>query len=457
MSLSSLTARLALAFALVVGLTGVVFSAAGYVSTERQITGQIDDFLRDRSRDIADGLRGRPTLPSADDDSRRGKRGDNGDQPGAIDDDSIVQLLDSSGRIVATTGIVLPVDKKDVELAQSRSNRTELQTIDTDEGQLRMITRAINDGGAVQVARYLEESNTVVSGLRERLIVIAIGAGLLAAGLGALMARRIAGPIKELAATVDNVAATRDFSTPIDVTGSDEVERLGTGFDNLLRSLAASQRQQNQLVQDVAHELRTPLTSIRANVDMLSMVPDMDAAGRKQTIDSVRVELQELTNLVNEIVEVAAQGGESTDARSPLDLATLATEAVERFRLRTGRAVEIEATSTTVVADRDGVLRVMANLLSNADKYSPAAQPITVLVPGDGWVHVADRGVGMAATDRERAFDRFYRSDQARSQPGSGLGLAIVASIVESHQGRVQLTDNPGGGTVASIFLPPSP
>jgi len=107
------------------------------------------------------------------------------------------------------------------------------------------------------------------------------------------------------------------------------------------------------------------------------------------------------------------------------------------------------------VADREGVLRVIANLLSNAGKYSPADQPITVTVPGDGWVHVSDRGVGMAAADRERAFDRFYRADQARSQPGSGLGLSIVASIIESHRGQVRLSDNPGGGTVASIFLPP--
>jgi two-component system sensor histidine kinase MprB len=307
----------------------------------------------------------------------------------------------------------------------------------------------------VQVARPLEETNLVVAGLRSRLILIVIGAGALAAVVGAWMARRIARPIQSLAATVDLVAATGDFSAPIEVGGDDEVGRLAAGFDNLLRTLSASRRQQNQLVQDVAHELRTPLTSIRANVDLLAVAPDMDTVERSQMLDSVRVEVRELTTLVNEIVEVAGTGGDTAQPRRRVDLGELANEAVERFRLRTGRTVRVEVRPTMVDADPDGLLRAMSNLLSNADKYSPDGRPITVSVPGDGWVSVADQGVGMTADDRHRAFDRFFRADEARAQPGSGLGLAIVRSIVEAHGGRVALTANPGGGTVASFFIPP--
>ncbi len=446
MNPSSLTARLAIAFALLVALTAVVFGAAGYVSTERQVTGQVDNFLRERAEELAGGQRGRP---GPDDDDRR-----RDDRRRGVDDDSFIQILDDSGAIIGKSGDELPVTEGSESIARGTSDRSLLQTVATDQGDLRMITTSVPGGGAVQVAVELEDSRNTVSNLQERLIGIAIIAALLAAGLGAWMARRIVNPIKELAATVDTVAATRDFSTPIEVSGSDEVERLASGFDNLLRSLAASRQQQNQLVQDVAHELRTPLTSIRANVDMLSMVPDMDADERQQTLDSVRLELRELTTLVNEIVDVAAQGGESADARESLDLAEVTAEAVERFRLRTGRVVTVEASPTVVVADRDGVLRALANLLSNADKYSETEQPIKVTVPGDGWIHVADRGVGMTADDRERAFDRFYRSDEARAQPGSGLGLAIVRTIAESHRGQARLAENPGGGTIASLFIP---
>jgi len=452
MAATSLTVRLAAAFAVVVALTGMVFGAAGYVTTERQVTAQVDNFLRQRAGDIADGQRGRPARPG---DGRPGPG------PGAVDDDALVQILDGDGNIVTRSGAALPVLAEDVTIAAGRpseGSRPEslLRTVDTADGELRLITLGLPPAGAVQVGRYLEETNAVVSGLRSRLIWVAIGTGVAAAALGAWMARRIAEPIRSLAASVDTVAATGDFSTPILVNGSDEVGRLAAGFDNLLQSLAASRRQQNQLVQDVAHELRTPLTSIRANVDLLSMAPDLDPAERRQMLDSVRLELKELTTLVSEIVEVAGPGGEATEARERLDLAAVVDEAVERFRLRTGRPVVVEATPTTVVVDRDGIGRVLANLLSNADKYSPADEPIAVTVPGDGWVHVADRGVGMSSSDRERAFDRFHRGDDARSQPGSGLGLAIVQSIVEANGGRVALADNPGGGTVASIFLPPA-
>ncbi|MDH3293365.1 MAG: HAMP domain-containing protein, partial [Acidimicrobiia bacterium] len=252
MAATSLTVRLAAAFAVVVALTGMVFGAAGYVTTERQVTAQVDNFLRQRAGDIADGQRGRPARPG---DGRPGPG------PGAVDDDALVQILDGDGNIVTRSGAALPVLAEDVTIAAGRpseGSRPEslLRTVDTADGELRLITLGLPPAGAVQVGRYLEETNAVVSGLRSRLIWVAIGTGVAAAALGAWMARRIAEPIRSLAASVDTVAATGDFSTPILVNGSDEVGRLAAGFDNLLQSLAASRRQQNQLVQDVAHELR---------------------------------------------------------------------------------------------------------------------------------------------------------------------------------------------------------
>ncbi len=461
--MSSLTARLAVAFAVVVALAGLMFGAAGYVTTQRQVNGQVDAFLQDRATDIVGGRRSRPQNQQQGntfrDRSTGGRRGASEGGDRSVDADSIAQILNGDGSISITTDLELPIADADRDIAQGRKQTSILRTVEIDGDELRMITAPLPDGGAIQVARRLTESRSLVSALRSGLLVTILAASIVAGLLGALLARRITAPIRSLAATVGDVAATKDFSTPIEVTGTDEVGRLAAGFDDLLNSLAESEQQQSQLVQDVAHELRTPLTSIRANVDLLSIATDLPPEERSQMMESLKLELRELTLLVNEIVTVAAKGQSADRAAAAhqveTDLAELAGDAVERFQLRTGRTVVASLTPTSILGDREGLIRAVSNLLSNAEKYSPDGTMITVDVPGDGWLHVADRGSGIAAEDRDRVFDRFYRSDEARAQPGSGLGLSIVTSIIDEHGGQVRLDDHADGGTVASLFVPP--
>ena len=109
-----------------------------------------------------------------------------------------------------------------------------------------------------------------------------------------------------------------------------------------------------------------------------------------------------------------------------------------------------------MVGDAVALDRAVANLLSNADKYSGEDEPVTVVV-ADGRLVVRDRGPGIPAEDRERIFDRFYRSEQARAQPGSGLGLAIVRKVVLDHGGQVVVNDAPGGGGEVGFVLPSAP
>ena len=345
-------------------------------------------------------------------------------------------------------------DDFDIALAASGTDDSRLRSIVVDGKQLRMITAALPDGGAVQVARELTESNSTIDIIQGQLAIAIPVVALLAAGAGLLLARRITKPLRSLATTVDDVAATGNLAVPIEVSGDDEVGRLAAGFDNLLQSLSRSRQQQHQLVQDAAHELRTPLTSVKANIDLLSAAPNLDPEARTDTIRSVQSELRELTKLVDEIVDVATDRFSPQDFRT-MDLGVAATEAIERFTARhPTRPVEVDVASVSVQGDHDSLVRAIGNLLSNADKYSPPGPPIAVSVTADRAVLVADRGPGFAPGDRERAFDRFYRSDEARAMPGSGLGLAIVASVVEAHRGSVAIDDNPGGGAVVSFQLP---
>ncbi len=443
----SLAVRLAAAFVGLIALTALALGAASFVAAERGVTSQVDNFLEERAEDIIRGERGRP-----DRDDRRGQRGDG--NRGSVDDDAVVQMLNADGTIGDTTGVTLPVSEADLEVASGASKDDRLRTVTTDDGDFRVLTAALPDGGAVQVARELTESSSAVDLIRSQLLPLIVALAVFGGVLGLLLARRITSPLRSLASSVDTVAATGDLTVPINVGGDDEVSRLASGFQNLLDSLADSRVRQQQLVQDAAHELRTPLTSVKANIDLLALVPDMDPTERAQTFDSVRSELRELAQLVDEIVDVATDRYRP-QALKDLDLSDVVRESVERFRIRTGRSVDLTVAPAVVVrGDGDSLERAIANLLSNADKYSPGSEPVTVSLEAGRRLTVTDRGPGISPADRQRVFDRFYRADTARSEPGSGLGLSIVKSIVDAHGGSVELGDGPGGGTTVGFTLP---
>lgn len=447
----SLAVRLAAAFVALVAVTALALGAASFVAAERGVSSQVDNFLEDRAEQLVRGDRGRPDGGNGG--GRDGRRDDD-DRRQSADPDSVVQILRADGSSEGSNGATLPVDDIDLELASGDRKTSYLRTVSTDEGDFRVITAALPDGGAVQVAREMTESDSAVDLIRSQLIPIIAVLALIGAALGLLLARRITKPLRSLATSVDTVARTGDLDVPIHVEGDDEVGRLASGFENLLGSLADSRRRQHQLVQDAAHELRTPLTSVKANIDLLALAPDMEPGERADTFNSVRTELRELTQLVDEIVDVA------TDRYSPqalvdLDLAAVVAEAVQRFRSRTTRTVDLTSVpSVAVRGDADSLERAIANLLSNADKYSPSDEPVAVQLTAERRLTVTDRGPGIAVDDRDRVFDRFYRADTARSEPGSGLGLSIVKSIVDAHGGTVELGPGPGRGTVVGFTLP---
>ncbi|MGH1493000.1 MAG: HAMP domain-containing sensor histidine kinase [Acidimicrobiales bacterium] len=465
----SLAVRLAAAFMGVVAAVAIVFGAVSLVAAGSGVNSQVDRFLQDRANELIDGTRGRPTaaaitteITTVDnnrDDREDSPRNDGGKNKNnnAFDPDAIAQTVNADGQVLASTGLTLPVDDRDRAMAASGEGRNRYRTVELEGGEYRLITAAIPEGGVVQVARELTETNSTIGQIRSQLLLAILLVALLAGLGGILVARQITKPLRSLAASVDQVAATGDLTVPIEVKGDDEVGRVAAGFGRLLDSLARSQRQQKQLVQDAAHELRTPLTSVKANIDLLAAAPDLDQEIRLDSLRSAQAELRELAGLVDEIVEVATDRFTPRPTQ-PLDLSNPAEDALARFAVRVpGRTVETELASVIVQGDAESLSRAIGNLLANADKYSPGEQTITLTVDrlsGAGRVTVADRGPGIAPEERAQVFDRFYRSDAARSEPGSGLGLAIVASIVEEHGGAVGIDERSGGGAEVWFTVP---
>jgi len=445
-----LGARLALSFALLAAVTALVTAGIVSYSSSRQINADIDEFLLARSLDIAEGRRADVGLGQ---DGRPGRSGGFDGQPPAIASqggiqalaelDAEVQITGRNGDILSASGVALPFRDLDAPYLERRRLAL-VRTVEINGESYRMVTRHVEGGGAVQVARSLASTNALLRQVRADLLPLALAMSGVAGLVGWFIAQQTTKPLRELTQTVEKVAATQDLSTSIALDRTDEIGRLSEEFDSLLTTLGASRDQQQRLVQDAAHELRTPLTSVRANIDFLERANDLPADDRQFTLARIKVELAELSSVLAEVVELATANRRAVDFE-PLDLAGVAEAALAQFGLRSEREVIRELTPSMVMGDRASLVRAAQNLIGNADKYSPAGLAITVGVL-DGSLWVSDQGPGIEVADRNRVFDRFYRSDRDRSAPGSGLGLAIVAKAALEHGGEPWVADAPGGG-----------
>jgi two-component system sensor histidine kinase MprB len=305
--------------------------------------------------------------------------------------------------------------------------------------------------GAFQVARSLEETDRILRGLRVRTIALALIVAGIAAAVGVLIANSVTGPLRRLTTAAEHVGTTGRLDAPVGTAGDDEVGRLSSAFDRMLGALASSREQQRRLVQDAGHELRTPITSIRTNLDVIRRHPDLSPTDREAMVEDIHAEVEQLTELVNEIVAVSV-GDVVDEPREPLDLAELATDVAARYQRRSGRDIVVVAEPTPVVAQRAAVQRALSCLLDNATKFDPSGAPIEVSVRDRG-IAVADRGMGIPDNELALVFERFHRAEEARTMPGSGLGLSIVRDVAERHGGSVFARNRDGGGAVIGFRL----
>ncbi|WP_275558440.1 HAMP domain-containing sensor histidine kinase [Streptomyces sp. 5-6(2022)] len=366
-----------------------------------------------------------------------------------------VQVINGRGTVYDAGKPPLPVADGDRTTAASRTPGTVVRReIDIGGEQYRMATVAVGDGtGAVQVAQQISDTEDLLQELQKRtaLFVIAV---IMAAGLaGWWLAGRITRRLVRLTRVAESVAATGRMVVAVPVAGDDEVGRLGRAFDGMLGQLARSKDDQRRLVQDAGHELRTPLTSLRTNISLLRRFEELPGPAREDLLADLAGETRELTDLVNELVDLAA-GQRDDEPRTEVSLEEVATTAVTLARRRTGREITVRAEGDTRLTGHPATLqRAVSNLVENAAKFDRSGtEPVEVVISGRR-VEVLDRGPGIAEEDRERVFDRFYRAPGARSLPGSGLGLAIVREVALAHGGTVFARPRPGGGAILGFTV----
>ena len=309
---------------------------------------------------------------------------------------------------------------------------------------------------ALVIAHPLTDINRTLADLRLILLLVGLSGVAVAMGLGYGAARAMIRPVGRLTATAEHVAVTQDLGARIPEEGDDELGRLARSFNAMLGALESSRQQQAQLVADAGHELRTPLTSLRTNIEVLMRTPDLPNADRDELLGDVRAQLEELTTLVGDLVDMARDDEQLAEPVA-VRLDEIVERAVERARRRaTTLNFVVHLDQGSVRAQPALLERAVLNVLDNAAKWSPPGGQVEVtLRRGATWVlEVRDHGPGIAPEDLPRVFDRFYRAPTARSMPGSGLGLAIVRHAVQSHGGSVSVQLPAGGGTLLHIELP---
>lgn len=374
--------------------------------------------------------------------------------------DVVVQFLGPGGRTITTGSLGLPVEQTDLAVARAQGSEEVLRTVSIAGQDYRLLTASVGRGrGAVQTARSLTEVEDVLQRLSQRILVVATLLVALAAGLGWLLASQLTRRLTQLTGAAEQVAKTADPAVRVPVGGRDEAGRLAAAFNAMLGALSQAREEQQRLVENAAHELRTPLTSLRTNIYALRHAEVSDPEQRQRILSDLTSETEELTALMNEVVELAGLGGPSSvagtavDHGTAVDLGALVTRVAQRAASRTGRSIDLRVDGSLVGGNSAQLGRAVSNLIENALKFDQGDAPLEVRC-NNGTVSVADRGPGIPEADLPRIFERFYRSAEARAQNGSGLGLAIVAEIVSAHHGRVFAHNRPGGGAEVGFTLP---
>ncbi len=291
-------------------------------------------------------------------------------------------------------------------------------------------------------------------------------AGIIAGAVALLMVSRLArgmtSPLREMAAATQAMAKG-DYSQTVTATSHDEVGRLATAFNQMAAELAETDRVRRDLVANVSHELRTPLTSLQATLENLI---DGVAPADEHTLQTMLRQVERLGRLVTQLLDLSRlEAGTVPLDRHPFAVEPLLAHAVRELELAdSGVAIDMSVDDHDLAADGDPerVHQVVANLLENAVRHSPHGGSVHVRARRSAdsvTIEVLDEGPGIAASDVDRVFERFYRADSARaaSDGGAGLGLAIARWVVDRHGGASHPPPREPHGCRMVVTLPGAP
>jgi two-component system, OmpR family, sensor kinase len=502
-----LRVQLIVAVLLLVAVSLAVISVASVTALRGSLVSRLDDQLGSVAEGTMHGLReGRPFGPPPD------QGGEGRIRPPSP---FLVEVRDPAGQVVRpwdTTDLQAgqsPPRLPAVATLQARVGTPFTAPASSGGGQWRVLAEPVPGGGGstVVVAASLDEVNATIGRLRGIDLAVSLAVLVALAGVGVAIVRASLKPLVEIEQTAGAIAAGELSRRVPERDPRTEVGQLGRALNSMLAQIEAafraraaseaaarrseetarrseeaarqseeaarqSEERMRRFVADASHELRTPLTTIRGFAELYRQGASRDPAELDRLMRRIEDQAAGMGLLVDDLLLLARLDQQRPLERRPVDLLALAADAVNdaravapdrRIELLTGGHDGATGRPLVVLGDEARLRQVLANLMGNALAHTPAGTPVQVLArtrPLDGTpravVEVVDHGPGLSAEQAERAFERFYRADPARSRSrgGAGLGLAIVAALVAAHGGVVEVDSAPGRGATFRVLLP---
>lgn len=369
-----------------------------------------------------------------------------------------IRVIDSQGGVPFDSSAVV----KDTRVNTSQSFEP------SDSSQVAIANIVVDDRVVGSVHLWVYGSDTLMrqpdqefrNNSYQAMLIATVVAIVLASCIGFLFARNLVAPINRITRTARAIKEG-DLSARTNLTGEDEIARLGATFDAMAASVEKDRQLERRLTTDVAHELRTPLMAIQATVE--AMVDGVYEADEERLV-TVNSEVQRLSRLVDALLKLSRLENRTTPMKEEIvDVGELIEGIVsthEMFVSDSGLTMTYHAEPNVyVVGDPDMIRQATANLISNAVRYTPEGGHIDVTVKrGDIMASIAvkDTGIGLTREEAKMVFSRFWRADAGRTREsgGLGVGLAVVKEIVDRHGGWVQVEGEKGKGACFTIHIP---
>jgi two-component system OmpR family sensor kinase len=333
-----------------------------------------------------------------------------------------------------------------------------------DSGPTRILERWVSIGSTrvlVGAGEPLSIVDRAQSGVARTFVLAGAITLTLALLISYFAGARVSAPLRRMASVATRVDAGELEPRMDETPGQGEVTVLAEAFNNMLDRLTGELKGQREFIADASHELRTPITVIGGQIEVLAAEPDPTAEDVRRAAAHVQREITRISRLVDDLLLLAQ--AEHGDFLRPerIELTTFVEQLWDGISLTAERNFELgPVPDGTLFADPDRVAQALRNLAGNAIRETADAAGLVRLevdevAPGRLRFAVIDDGPGIPVAERERVFERFHRTDPARSRAagGAGLGLAIVRAIADAHHGEVHATDPRNGGTGARVEL----
>ncbi|MDK2793531.1 MAG: hypothetical protein PWP75_159 [Caldanaerobacter sp.] len=316
--------------------------------------------------------------------------------------------------------------------------------------------------GAILISSSIDNVIDLLNSIKYRMIYTFSGIGVLVGFLSLLVASFITNPLKRLTEAA-NILSQGKLDYKVDVKSKDEIGKLANAFNKMSYSLIKIDEERKRFVSDASHELKTPLASVKALIESLINSRSQDIAFYKEILHDVNGEIDRMTRLVNDLLELARLDKIKSPRIKRVEVSEVISDVIDSLApLAESKNVNLTFNGKEKVfaeVDPDRFYRMAYNIVENGIKYTHEGGNVLVGLDEDEdniYLAISDNGIGISEEVLPKIFDRFARGDTARSKKngGFGLGLAIAKEIIDMHEGKVTVESKVGEGTTFKIVLP---